>query len=62
MVGEVVRLQGILMLVIVGLKNVAKLQLTLNAALYGTPIGILAKIARTRLANADRKARLWEIS
>lgn len=29
---------------------------------YGMPIGRLAKMASIRLANGERKARLWEIS
>lgn len=37
-------------------------RLTRKAALYGSPIGRFAKMARTRLARGDRKARLWEIS
>ena len=36
--------------------------LTLNAALYGKPIGRFAKMASMRLAIGDRNARLWEIS
>lgn len=36
--------------------------LTLKAALYGTPIGRLAKTANNLLARGDLKARLWEIS
>lgn len=36
--------------------------LTLKAALYGTPIGRLAKTANNLLAKGDLKARLWEIS
>ena len=35
---------------------------TLNEALYGTPIGKFAKMAKRRLASGLRKARLWEIS
>ena len=35
---------------------------TLNAALYGIPIGKLAKIASSLFAIGERKARLWEIS
>lgn len=35
---------------------------TLNAALYGSPIGRFAKMASNRLAKADRNARLCEIS
>lgn len=35
---------------------------TLNAALYGSPMGRFAKIASKRLAKADRNARLCEIS
>ena len=36
--------------------------LTLNAALYGNPMGRFATIANKRLANGDLNARLWEIS
>ncbi len=36
--------------------------LTLKAALYGTPMGRLAKTANSRFANAALKARLWDIS
>lgn len=36
--------------------------LTLNEALYGTPMGRFANMARNRFAVGDRKARLWEIS
>jgi hypothetical protein len=36
--------------------------LTRKEALYGIPIGRLAKMARTRFALAERKARLCEIS
>lgn len=36
--------------------------LTLKEALYGTPMGRFAKIAKRRLACGERKARLWEIS
>jgi hypothetical protein len=39
-----------------------KIALTLNDALYGTPMGKLANMAKNRLAKADRNARLWEIS
>lgn len=35
---------------------------TLNAALYGSPIGRLAKMASNRLAIGERKAKLCEIS
>lgn len=35
---------------------------TRKAALYGSPIGRLAKMASNRLAKADRNARLCEIS
>jgi hypothetical protein len=35
---------------------------TLKDALYGRPIGRLAKMASSRLANGERKARLWDIS
>lgn len=35
---------------------------TLNEALYGTPMGRFAKIATSRFASGDRKARLCEIS
>lgn len=37
-------------------------KLTLKEALYGIPIGRLANMASRRFANAERKARLWEIS
>ena len=37
-------------------------QLTLKAALYGIPMGRLAKTAKSRFARGDLKARLWEIS
>ncbi len=36
--------------------------LTLKAALYGTPMGRLAKTANSRFANGALKARLWDIS
>ena len=36
--------------------------LTLKAALYGRPIGRLAKTANSLFAIGDLKARLWEIS
>ena len=36
--------------------------LTLKAALYGIPMGRLAKTAKSRFARGDLKARLWEIS
>lgn len=35
---------------------------TLNEALYGTPMGRFAKMAKSLLASGDRKARLCEIS
>jgi len=35
---------------------------TLNAALYGSPIGRLANMANSLFASAERKARLWDIS
>lgn len=35
---------------------------TRNAALYGIPMGIFAKIANNRFAMGDRNARLCEIS
>ena len=37
-------------------------KLTRNAALYGTPIGRFAKMAKSRLASGALNARLWEIS
>lgn len=37
-------------------------ELTRNDALYGKPMGRLAKMAKSLLAKGDRKARLWEIS
>ena len=37
-------------------------ELTLKAALYGIPMGRLAKTAKSRFARGDLKARLWEIS
>ena len=36
--------------------------LTRNAALYGTPMGRLAKTANNLFADGDLKARLCEIS
>ena len=35
---------------------------TLKEALYGIPIGRLAKTAKTRFANGNLNARLWDIS
>jgi len=35
---------------------------TRNAALYGTPIGRFAKMAKSLLTRGALKARLWEIS
>lgn len=35
---------------------------TLNEALYGTPMGRFAKMAKSLLASGERKARLCEIS
>ena len=37
-------------------------ELTLKAALYGIPMGRLAKTAKSRFAIGVLKARLWEIS
>ena len=39
-----------------------RLLLTLKAALYGRPIGRLARIANNRFARGALNARLWEIS
>lgn len=36
--------------------------LTRKEALYGSPIGKLAKTAKSRFAVGDLKARLWDIS
>lgn len=35
---------------------------TLKAALYGNPMGMLAKTASNLFARGDLKAKLWEIS
>ena len=45
-----------------GIADMWKIIRTLNAALYGSPIGRFAKMASNRLAKADRNARLCEIS
>lgn len=41
-----------------GVSGMWKIIRTLNAALYGSPIGRFAKMASNRLAKADRNARL----
>jgi hypothetical protein len=62
-VGEVVGLLQSCVLVFLSVLIVRSTgSFTRKAALYGNPIGMFAKIASTRLANGDRKAKLWEIS